>query len=122
MLLGIGNDIVEIARIERAIQNESFKKRVYTPKEIDWIEKKGTGKMASYAGRFSAKEAISKAMGTGVRGFNLVDIEILNDELGKPVVEFKNNLVEEMRNKKVELSISHSREYATAIAIILRKE
>lgn len=122
MILGIGNDIVEIGRIEKALQNENFKKRVYTSDEIELIEKKGAGKMASYAGRFSAKEAISKAMGTGVRGFNLVDIEILSDELGKPVVEFKNILAEEMRGKKVELSISHSREYATAIAIILREE
>ena len=62
MILGIGNDIVEIARIEKAIQNESFKKRVYTLAEIELIEKKGAGKIASYAGRFSAKEAISKAM------------------------------------------------------------
>lgn len=119
MVLGIGNDIVEIARIEKAIQNESFKKRVYTVAEIEFIEKKGAGKMASYAGRFSAKEAISKAMGTGVRGFNLRDIEILNDELGKPVVIFKNGLEEKMKGKKVELSISHSKEYATAVAIII---
>lgn len=118
MILGIGNDIVEIGRIERAIQNESFKRRVYTSCEIELIEKKGAGKIASYAGRFSAKEAISKAMGTGVRDFNLVDIEILNDELGKPVVVFKNGLEEKMRGKRVELSISHSKEYATAVAII----
>ncbi|WP_294657625.1 holo-ACP synthase [uncultured Fusobacterium sp.] len=119
MILGIGNDIVEIARIEKAIQNESFKKRVYTESEIELIEKKGAGKVASYAGRFSAKEAISKAMGTGVRGFNLIDIEILSDELGKPVVNFKNELEKFMRNKKFELSISHSKEYATAVAILI---
>ena len=70
MILGIGNDIVEIARIEKAIQNESFKKRVYTLAEIELIEKKGAGKTASYAGRFSAKEAISKAMGTAYRTIN----------------------------------------------------
>ena len=119
MVLGIGNDIVEIARIERAIHNENFKRRVYTPSEIEAIEKKGAGKIASYAGRFSAKEAISKAMGTGVRGFNLTDIEILNDEYGKPIVVFKNILEEKMKGKKVELSISHSKEYATAVALIL---
>ena len=122
MILGIGNDIVEIRRIEKAIENETFKKRVYTSNEIELIEKKGAGKIASYAGRFSAKEAISKAIGTGVRGFNLIDIEILSDEFGKPVVEFKNSLAEEMRDKRVELSISHSKEYATAVAIIQNKE
>lgn len=122
MILGIGNDIVEIARIEKAIQNEKFKKRVYTTQEIENIEKKGAGKIASYAGRFSAKEAISKAMGTGVREFALTDIEILNDHLGKPIVRFTNGLKDKMADKRVELSISHSKEYATAVAIILEKE
>mgnify|MGYP000503702921 CR=1 FL=1 len=122
MILGIGNDIVEIARIEKAIQSEKFKKRVYTTQEIENIEKKGAGKIASYAGRFSAKEAISKAMGTGVREFALTDIEILNDHLGKPIVRFTNGLKDKMTDKRVELSISHSKEYATAVAIILEKE
>lgn len=122
MIRGIGNDIVEIARIEKAIKNENFKKRVYTENEIELLEKKGAVKVASYAGRFSAKEAISKAMGTGVRGFNLIDIEILNDKFGKPLVVFKNELKEKMKNKKIELSISHSKEYATAVALILEKE
>lgn len=122
MILGIGNDIVEIARIAKAIEKESFKKRVYTQKEIELIELKGAGKIASYAGRFSAKEAISKALGTGVRGFNLTDIEILNDQFGKPYVIFKNILEKEMANKKIEISISHSKEYATAMAIIFKGE
>lgn len=121
MILGIGNDIVEISRIAKAISNEKFLKRVYTEKEIEIINKKGNSE-ASYAGRFSAKEAISKALGTGVRNFNLTDIEILNDELGKPFVVFKNNLLEIMKGKKIEISISHSREYATAIAILIEKE
>lgn len=121
MILGLGNDIVEISRIAKAISNEKFLKRVYTEKEIEVIEKKGD-RAASYAGRFSAKEAISKAMGTGVRDFNLTDIEILNDELGKPYVVFKNNLREKMKSMYVELSISHSKEFATAVALILKKE
>lgn len=121
MILGIGNDIVEIERIKKAVTNESFRARVYTSDEIECIERKGAGRIASYAGRFSAKEAISKAIGTGVRGFNLSDIEILNDKLGKPYVNFKGALIEMMKDKRVELSISHSREYATAVAILVKK-
>lgn len=121
MILGIGNDIVEIDRIEKAISNEKFIKRVYTEKEIEIIEKKGN-KAASYAGRFSAKEAISKALGTGVRDFNLTDIEILNDELGKPYVVLKNELKDRMVNMRIEISISHSKKYATAIAVMFKKE
>lgn len=121
MILGLGNDIVEISRIEKAISNERFLKRVYTEKEIEIIEKKGN-RAASYAGRFSAKEAVSKAMGTGVRDFALTDIEILNDELGKPYIVFKNGLKEKMKDIQAELSISHSREYATAVVLLLKKE
>ena len=121
MILGIGNDIVETERIEKAISNEKFIKRVYTEKEIEIIEKKGS-KAASYAGRFSAKEAISKALGTGVRDFNLTDIEILNDELGKPYVVLKNELKGRMVDMRIEISISHSKEYATAVAVMFKKE
>lgn len=121
MILGLGNDIVEIKRIEKAISNEKFIKRVYTEKEIEIIEKKGN-KGASYAGRFSAKEAISKALGTGVRDFNLTDIEILNDELGKPYVVLNNKLKDRMANMRIEISISHSKEYATAVAVMFKKE
>ena len=119
--VGIGNDIVEIERISKAIEKSGFKKRVFTVKEIEQIEEKGN-KVESYAGRFSAKEAISKALGTGVRGFNLVDIEILNNSLGKPEVTLKGNL--ENKNEKfiVDISISHCKDYATAVAIIMARE
>ena len=85
-IYGIGTDIIEISRIREAInRTSSFKRKVYTEKEIEYIEKKKEP-YASYAGRFAAKETVSKALGTGVRGFSLNDVEILNDELGKPTV------------------------------------
>jgi len=119
MIRGIGTDIVEIHRIKKAIErSEHFKKRVFTEKEIEKVELK-KDPFPSYAGRFAGKEAISKAIGTGVRGFNLVDIEILNDELGKPIVVLYGSLKEKLENSKVELSISHSKEYATAFAVIV---
>ncbi|MEG0069761.1 holo-ACP synthase [Cetobacterium sp.] len=117
-VLGIGNDIVEISRIEKALSKKGFKERVFTIEEITQLDKKG-GKIESYAGRFSAKEAISKALGTGVRGFNLIDIEILNDDLGKPVVKFLGALKERGNKLDIQLSISHCKEYATAVAIII---
>lgn len=118
MIFGIGNDIVEIERIEKALRSDNFKCRVYTECEIEEIEKKGAYKIASYAGRFSAKEAISKALGSGVRGFNLTDIEILNNDLGKPIVYLKNSLINKLDGKKIEISISHSKKYAVSTAII----
>ena len=121
MIVGIGNDIIEIERIEKAISKESFKNKVYTQRELENIEKRGD-RVETYAGIFSAKEAISKAIGTGVREFSLTDLEILNDDLGKPYVVVSEKLNKILKNKKedyqIEISISHSKKYATAMAII----
>ena len=122
MIIGIGNDIIEIERIEKAILKEGFKNKVYTQRELENIEKRGN-RTETYAGIFSAKEAISKAIGTGVREFSLTDLEILNDDLGKPYVVVSEKLDKILKNKKedyqIEISISHSKKYATAMAIIL---
>lgn len=122
MIVGIGNDIIEIERIEKAISKEGFKNKVYTQRELENIRKRGN-RTETYAGIFSAKEAISKAIGTGVREFSLIDLEILNDDLGKPYVVVSEKLDKILRNKKenyqIEISISHSKKYATAMAIII---
>ena len=121
MIVGIGNDIIEIERIEKAISKEGFKNKIYTQRELENIEKRGN-RTETYAGIFSAKEAISKAIGTGVREFSLTDLEILNDDLGKPYVVVSEKLDKILKNKKedyqIEISISHSKKYATAMAII----
>ena len=97
-IYGIGTDIIEISRIETSInRTKTFKEKVYTKNEIEHIEKK-RNPYASYAGRFAAKEAVSKALGTGVRNFSLRDIEILNDELGKPNIILYNNLKDFTKN------------------------
>ena len=122
MIVGIGNDIIEIERMEKAISKESFKNKVYTQRELENIEKRGD-RVETYAGIFSAKEAISKAIGTGVREFSLTDLEILNDDLGKPYVVVSERLDKIIKSKKedyqIEISISHSKKYATAIAVIV---
>ena len=122
MIVGIGNDIIEIERIEKAISKEGFKNKVYTQKELENIEKRGD-RVETYAGIFSAKEAISKAIGTGVREFSLTNLEILNDDLGKPYVVVSEKLDKIIKSKKedyqIEISISHSKKYATAVAIVI---
>lgn len=120
MFSGIGNDIVEVERIGKALGRNGFRERVFTPLEIEEVVGKGN-KTESYAGKFAGKEAVSKAFGTGVRGFELKDIEILKDELGKPVVHLGGSLVEKYRDYKIEISISHCKEYATAVAILILK-
>ena len=122
MIVGIGNDIIEIKRIEKAISKEGFKNKIYTQRELENIKKRGN-RAETYAGVFSAKEAISKAIGTGVREFSLTNLEILNDDLGKPYVVVSEKLDKIIKSKKedyqIEISISHSKKYAIAMAIVI---
>ena len=81
MLKGLGCDLVEVARVEDAMKKEGFAQRVFTEQEQLYIQKKGVQTAAGY---WAAKEAVSKALGTGFSGFTMQDIEILTDETGAP--------------------------------------
>ena len=115
----IGTDIVEIARIRRACRRERFKQRVFTLRELPAIQDK-PGFYAHLAGKFAAKEAVAKALGTGFRDFKWKDIEILNDEVGKPYAVLDGKALETLKSKgyeKVLVTISHSDDYAIAFAV-----
>ncbi|MBE6055057.1 MAG: holo-ACP synthase [Clostridium sartagoforme] len=119
MVVGIGTDIIEIERIEKAInENKNFLEKVFTAKEIEMFNRRNM-RAEVIAGNFAAKEAVSKALGTGFRGFSLIDIEVLRDDLGKPIVYLSND-VYDIFNKKfvINLSISHNRTSAIAFAIL----
>ncbi|MCT4604746.1 MAG: holo-ACP synthase [Marinisporobacter sp.] len=116
---GIGIDIIEIERIANAIdRNDQFLKRIFTDKEIAYFSTINYRKN-TIAGNFAAKEAVMKALGTGLRNFKWTDIEIERDTLGKPHVFLYNNakkIAEEKQMKKILISISHSKDYAIAQA------
>lgn len=124
-ILDIGIDIIEIERIKNAVnKNNKFLDRNFTKAEIEYFKSKNF-RYESIAGNFAAKEAISKSLGTGIRGFALRDIEILRDELGKPIVKTYNNLEKmciDYNVKEIKVSISHCKEYAVANAIAIIKE
>lgn len=121
IFLGIGTDIVEVERIEKSInRTDKFLEKVFTQREVDYCNSK-PNRYERYAGRFCAKEAVSKALGTGVRNFSLTDLEILNDELGKPIIYFNEKLEKLEKDYEIHLSISHCKNYATATAIIFKK-
>lgn len=107
MFKGIGTDIIEISRIKKAIQSEHFIHRVFTKNEIEYATSKGNPEQ-SFAGMFCAKESIVKARGTGFVDFKFHDLEILHKENGMPYCSDENILI----------SISHCKEYATAVAFI----
>ena len=124
-ILGIGIDIIEIDRIEKVLKRTPrFLERNFTEKEIEYF-KENNFRSESIAGNFAAKEAISKAIGTGIRGFNLKDIEILRDDLGKPIVNTYNNLNDiciKYSVKEIKVSISHSENYAVANCLIITED
>ncbi len=122
MVFGIGIDIIEIARIRKAIlrYGDRFRNRIFTKSEIDFCEKKNSeGKIQSYAARFTAKEAFSKALGTGLRGkISWQEIEVIDDERNRPWIIVKGKAKEYLGNRNCHLSISHTDSYACAVCII----
>jgi holo-[acyl-carrier protein] synthase len=123
-VLGIGTDITECLRIAQMIERhgELFVGRVYTPHEIDYCRSR---RMATqhFAGRWAAKEAVLKAIGTGWRrGISWRDIEVRNGQGGKPSAHLRGGTLEAAERLGVRcvlVSISHCRSHATAYAVAL---
>ena len=121
-IIGIGTDITECLRIARMIERhgELFIDRVYTPEEIKYCQSR---KQATqhYTGRWAAKEAILKAIGTGWRrGISWRDMEVRNDPSGKPVVAVRGGVkevIERLGISEIHVTISHCRSHATATAV-----
>ncbi len=123
LIIGCGIDLVKIERIEKIIKRwgNNFNCRIFTPLERDYCEKKKDNKYQSYAGKFAAKEALLKALGLGLRGANWKEIEIKNDELGQPIIDTSGklkNIASTRGVNKYFVTISHTKEYATAQVIL----
>lgn len=130
MILGIGTDIVEIKRIEDFFNKfgEKFYDRIFTENEILSAKKYKNDKIfAHFAKRFAAKEAFSKALGTGIgKIVNFLDIEIVNDKSGKPEIKLSDNKKDELKNFfgnnfAVFLSLSDEKTHAVAFVIIEKR-
>lgn len=121
MIIGIGTDIAEVARIAKSIENNSFKVKVFSETEIAYCETKAN-KAESFAARFAAKEAFLKALGTGLRGEIMInEIEVINDELGKPSIHLKGKTAETLAVKNIQtihVSLSHTKEMAMAMIVL----
>jgi holo-[acyl-carrier protein] synthase len=127
MILGIGVDIVEIGRMKEAVNKwgAHFLNKIFTEREIKYSNSKRFCHQ-HFAARFAAKEAVVKAFGgTGKFPIKWTDIEILNDKEGKPVVEFSGDAIKLKELKKVSqvlLTMSHSKDYAVANAVVVTGE
>ena len=125
-IFGIGTDIVNIKRMEKTLKTngKAFKKRIFSKDEITYCENK-RNPSRFFAKRFAAKEALSKALGTGIRkGIDFRNIEISNDNLGKPSINLKGS-TEKFLKKKIKakkyfiyLSLSDDNPWAQATVII----
>ncbi len=126
-VVGIGTDIVECLRIAQMIERhgEQFIGRVYTPHEIEYcsVRKAAT---QHYSGRWAAKEAVLKAIGTGwVRGISWRDVEVINDMGGQPSIRLSGGALEICQKRGIDrvlISISHCRSHATAYALAIADE
>ena len=118
MILGVGLDLMDVARIERAMQNERFLLRIYTEGERGRIALRGAQTAAGY---FAAKEAVAKALGTGFRGFCAWDVEVAVDAFGRPEAVLYRGALERYRalgGGQLLISITHCGGMAAAVAVL----
>ena len=121
MILGIGTDITEVSRFEKWVKNPEMIDRFFNPNEKN-NAKSLNSSCEHYAARFAAKEAFGKALGTGLAGFELKDVYIKNDSLGKPELTVENSAAELLKkrcgNANILVSLSHEKKYAVAFVVI----
>ena len=125
-IFGIGTDIVNIKRMEKIFKEngKSFKNKIFSKNEIKYCERK-KNPYPFFAKRFAAKEALSKALGTGIRkGINFKNIEVFNDSYGKPLIKLKGTTAKFLKKKikkrkySIHLSLSDDKPWAQATVII----
>ena len=124
MVLGVGTDLIETKRIEESIvrYGERFLERVFTQNEIAYCMRKRKNAAESFAARFAAKEAGAKALGTGIsHGITWKELEVLREPSGRPTLHLSGRAAERaerMGVRRVQLSLTHSRELAMAVVIV----
>jgi holo-[acyl-carrier protein] synthase len=115
MITGIGVDVVEIDRVREAVEEYGgkFLGKIYTKNEIAYCMKRNKLRFPELAVRFAAKEAYSKAIGTGMRGIKWREIEVVNNSRGKPHIALSGKIC-----MNIHLSLSHSKNYAVASVVV----
>lgn len=122
MILGLGIDLVDVARVEKAhsARGAAFLNRLFTPGE-QAAAGEGPHRYRRLAARLAAKEALVKALGTGLRGGRWLDAEVVNDSLGKPSLRVTGGLarrLQAMGATAVHLSLTHENDYAAAVVVL----
>ncbi|NYF88249.1 holo-ACP synthase [Tunturiibacter empetritectus] len=124
MVLGVGTDLIETRRIQESIDRygERFLERIFTEGEIAYCVRKKKNAAESFSARFAAKEAGAKALGTGIsRGVTWKELEVRREASGKPTLHLSGRaaeLAKAMGVRRVQLSLTHSRELAMAVVVV----
>jgi holo-[acyl-carrier protein] synthase len=121
MIIGIGIDIVHVGRIRHWESVPGLVERYFHPDEVADARSRGAGEPYSLAARFAAKEAFGKALGTGLAGLRLSDIQVVNDRNGKPEVVLHGTALARLGaagGARVHVSLTHERDNAVAVAVI----
>lgn len=123
MRITTGIDLVEISRIRNSLRNPRFLTRVFSSDEQEFLLAK-KDMAASAAANFAAKEAFSKALGTGVRRFELAEVSVLRDDLGAPYLKLEGKAKEiaQKQNLCFSVSLTHTKEYASAVVVAYSHE
>ena len=124
MICGIGTDIAQVSRFEKWVKDPKMLERFFHEKEMS-SAKSVASRCQHYAARFAAKEAFSKALGTGIAGFDLKEVYITNNSEGAPVLNIEGAALSLMKKQlgecKAFVSLSHEKEYAVAFVVIEKK-
>lgn len=122
MIKGTGIDLTKVQRYEKFLKDDRFLEKYFHEEEILHVKSRGAGAAQSLAGKFAAREAFFKALGTGFRGFSPKDITVINNNDGKPEIQPSSKVREVLddlgQNWCIHLSISHEKEYAIAQVIL----
>ena len=121
MIIGLGIDFVNVSRMRHWVEVDGIIVRYFHRNEVEAAFSRGSSSVLSLAARFAAKEAFGKALGTGLRGIQLTDIEVKNNHNGKPEIVLHETALEafmEMGGAGIHLSLSHEEEAAVAVVII----
>ena len=121
MIVGVGIDLCEVPRLAKALERPGFLDRLFTETEAEYIRGRGRAGAESAAGCFAAKEAALKALGTGLVGVALREVEVVHESTGKPVLRLHGaarERAEALGAVRVHLSITHTRETAAAVVVL----
>lgn len=119
-MIKTGIDLVSIKRIENSIKNPRFLQRIFS-KEENLLFLKKDFKVETIAANFAGKEAFSKALGTGFRGFSFNEVEILRDELGAPFIRLSGKAKELAKGYIMSISLTHTETDAGAVVVMIKE-